>query len=107
MTHGTCGLGTALLAGLGEFIKVPLTRIPAGCLLFLLAAIALFQAQADIFAGARLEEVLQELGPPDASTKIGRTEVLTYKSGARVTIENGVVTEVSQRGQPGSGQQAP
>ena len=66
-----------------------------------LLATVLTHARGDIQPGARFDQVTQELGNGYSSTKIGNTEVLSYKNGIRVRLENGVVTEITQHGQIG------
>ena len=67
----------------------------------LLAAIAI-NAWGDIQPGARYDQVIQELGIGYSSTRIGNTEILSYKNGIKVRFEKGVVTEITQRGQIGA-----
>jgi len=75
-------------------------RKPAWLAVVLPAAV-LTHAHGDIQPGARFDQVTQELGNDYSSTRIGNTDVLSYKNGISVRIENGVVTEITQRGQIG------
>src|ERR1043166_4908855 len=73
----------------------------AGRLAGALLVTVLTHARGDIQPGARFDQVTQELGNGYSSTRIGNTEVLSYKNGINVRLENGVVTEITQRGQIG------
>jgi len=73
----------------------------AGWLAVVLLAAILTNARGDIQPGARFDQVTRELGNGYSSTRIGNAEVLSYKNGIRVRLENDVVTEITQHGQIG------
>lgn len=58
------------------------------------AALAVTTLRADPVSGANRKEVTDDLGQPTGRLTVGNREVLMYPRG-RVTLENGLVTEVS------------
>jgi len=56
-------------------------------------------AVGEIRVGDRMEYVEQAMGSPESRARIGQTEMLQYKDGMKITLRNGVVTDVSVRGQ--------
>jgi hypothetical protein len=66
-----------------------------------LAAVTVFinPAHSAIIVGYTREQVVQELGVPDSSAKVGTMESLIYKNGTCITLQNGKVEDIKVRGQ--------
>ncbi|WP_309384578.1 thioredoxin family protein [Cerasicoccus frondis] len=65
---------------------------------FLFALIAFMSAltlQAEIERGYTREQVVQQLGEPTGSTKLGNKEIMTY-NGANIKLRNGVVYSIDK-----------
>jgi hypothetical protein len=71
---------------------------------FLITGIAIyFAVLLNVFGNVQIgdtaDQVEQTMGAPASRGKVGDLETLNYKNGTKITLKNGVVTDVSVRGQ--------
>src|SRR6185369_6522663 len=71
---------------------------------FLITGILFFltlvtNAFGDIRVGDTAEYVDQEKGAPISRSKLGLYDTLTYKDGTKITLKDGIVTDITVRGQ--------
>jgi hypothetical protein len=76
-------------------------KLVTGLFKIVVLAAFVFNARADIRRGVSRDQVTRELGYADSRIRIGDIEVLYYKTGTRIRLEGGVVSEIVQRGQTG------